>query len=314
MKKIYIFSFATFFFFFLIYFSINIFFPISKKDVFFEENHIDYSKYEEKDWYYLVDIINNDTSYTGALLVWDELIKAEELSAKDLEIKERKLKLIDHLRLEKNKINYIFNFYPDSIKTKYSNYEELFESILLSSFFENKISSIEISMYDDKFDVRWKMQSKEIKLFWLNQIEEDELTSVFIHELSHYIDLYYFDKINSNDLSDKFYDISWNSTYVIKKWQLQKDFVSGYAMTNKYEDFAEACTYYLLHNDDFKLKAEKSALLQKKYDFFSRYLFKNKEFIWTDFSENNKIEDYYWDITKIKIKTNNFLQYLENTI
>jgi hypothetical protein len=45
-------------------------------------------------------------------------------------------------------------------------------------------------------------------------------------------------------------------------------------MTNKYEDFAESFTYYILHNDDFALKAEKSDILKKKYNFFNIFLFK----------------------------------------
>ena len=36
-----------------------------------------------------------------------------------------------------------------------------------------------------------------------------------------------------------------------------KDFVSWYAMTNKYEDFAESFTYYILHNKDFLNKTKK---------------------------------------------------------
>jgi hypothetical protein len=39
-------------------------------------------------------------------------------------------------------------------------------------------------------------------------------------------------------------------------------------MTNKYEDFAESFTYYVLHNDDFKNKSTKSKILKKKYDYF----------------------------------------------
>jgi hypothetical protein len=47
-------------------------------------------------------------------------------------------------------------------------------------------------------------------------------------------------------------------------------------MTNKYEDFAESFTYYILHNDDFLEKSRQSALLRAKYDFFSKYLFRDE--------------------------------------
>jgi hypothetical protein len=78
------------------------------------------------------------------------------------------------------------------------------------------------------------------------------------------------------DTSYYFYNISWESIKVLKPGLEQKDFVSGYAMTNKYEDFAESFTYYILHNDDFLEKSRQSALLRAKYDFFSKYLFRDE--------------------------------------
>jgi hypothetical protein len=94
----------------------------------------------------------------------------------------------------------------------------------------------------------------------------------------------------------------------------QKDFVSGYSMTNKYEDFAESFTYYVLHNRDFLEKSRKSNILRKKYNFFNLVLLKSEVFKNTDFSEKNIIKDYYRDITKINFSRKNFLQYLKNSI
>jgi hypothetical protein len=94
----------------------------------------------------------------------------------------------------------------------------------------------------------------------------------------------------------------------------QKDFVSGYSMTNKYEDFAESFTYYVLHNKDFLEKSRKSNILRKKYNFFNLVLLKSEVFKNTDFSEKNIIKDYYRDITKINFSRKNFLQYLKNSI
>jgi hypothetical protein len=92
--------------------------------------------------------------------------------------------------------------------------------------------------------------------------------SVAIHEFAHYVDLYFLEKKVITDISNYYYKLSWESTRILKADQKQQDFVSGYAMTNKYEDFAESFTYYLLHNKAFKIKAEKSLILQEKYDFF----------------------------------------------
>jgi hypothetical protein len=110
-------------------------------------------------------------------------------------------------------------------------------------------------------------------------------------------------------VSQDFYDISWEKTKIIIPGEKQADFVSGYAMTNKYEDFAESFTYFVLHNDDFVKKAEKSVSLQKKYSFFQKYLFQEQQFENTDFSENQKIENYYRDITKIDFSFEKLLRY-----
>jgi hypothetical protein len=54
-------------------------------------------------------------------------------------------------------------------------------------------------------------------------------------------------------------------------------------MTNKYEDFAESFNFYILHNKEFLNKTKQSNILKQKYDFFSNYFFKNKEFFATNF-------------------------------
>jgi hypothetical protein len=82
-------------------------------------------------------------------------------------------------------------------------------------------------------------------------------------------------------------------------------------MTNKYEDFAESFTYYVLHNGDFLEKSNNSNLLKNKYDFFKKIVFRNNEFSGINFSNNEKIQKYYRDITKIDINLENFLQYLK---
>jgi len=81
-------------------------------------------------------------------------------------------------------------------------------------------------------------------------------------------------------------------------------------MTNKYEDFAESFVYYVLHNRDFLEKTKSNSILKEKYDFFSNYIFKNKEFFFTKF-DDEKVKQYYRDITKIKFDKNKLLNYLE---
>jgi hypothetical protein len=105
--------------------------------------------------------------------------------------------------------------------------------------------------------------------------------------------------------------ISWDGTKVMRPGSNQKDFVSGYAMTNKYEDFAESFTYYILHNKDFLEKSQNSLLLKQKYDFFTQNLFKQEEFLHTDFSPDNEVQNYYRDTTKIQFELEKLLIFLE---
>ncbi len=89
-----------------------------------------------------------------------------------------------------------------------------------------------------------------------------------------------------------------------------KDFVSGYAMTNKYEDFAESFAMYMFHNEIFKARTIKSSILQKKYEFFKDEVFTSREFEGTSF-EIRPPDSYFWDTTKLPIAVNKYLYYLK---
>ncbi len=223
--------------------------------------------------------------------------------------KEKKpIKKIVHKK-EKVKYTYLPNSFKRDVKV--INHRFSLDRFFLSDFIESQINFLNIYLYKDKKDVRGRMKSKKIHLFWASLMPKKEILSVAIHEFWHFFDLYILQKGLYEDISDFFYDISWESTTVIKSSQKQMDFVSGYAMTNKYEDFAESFTYYILHNRDFLEKAQKSKVLQKKYDFFGEYVFINSEFQ-ENFSKNNhKIKPYYRDITKIDYDLALFLDYLK---
>jgi hypothetical protein len=201
------------------------------------------------------------------------------------------------------------------------NFEKLAEwyTLKLATFFQSPkikkmVHDLKIELHQTLYDVRGKMKNKTVKLFGVPQMKAEEFISVGVHEFSHFVDIYFLEQKVFQDLSEHFYDISWENTRVLKPGQEKFWFVSGYAMTNKYEDFAESFTYYILHNDDFVVKAQESLILKKKYDFFSIFLFKKWEFKETDFSVGNKVRDYYRDITKIDIDLEKLLQYLKNWI
>ncbi len=101
-----------------------------------------------------------------------------------------------------------------------------------------------------------------------------EMSKVLVHELGHMIDIYFLKKKGLQaDPSTQFYKISWSEPTIIKRGISAASFVSGYAMTNQYEDFSESFTFYIFHNKEFLARAEKNTLLKQKYDFFKNTLF-----------------------------------------
>ena len=190
----------------------------------------------------------------------------------------------------------------------------LIEAFLSFSDISKVVEDLKVFLYQDTGEVRGKMKGAIIHMFWVPSLVQEEFLAVFIHEFWHYFDIYNLKKSRFWDVSQKFYSISWESQSIMKKQLLQTDFVSGYAMTNQYEDFAESYTYYILHNRDFFFRSQSSTILREKYDFFEKYVFSTKQFYKEDFSSEEEVQSYYWDTTKIDIDIKKFLQYLQNDI
>lgn len=235
-------------------------------------------------------------------------IAEEKYIETEIKIPKEKKHIIEHLHTAPE-IKYRFHYSPKNYQNELNIIENNLKTILEKNFFINKVSILNTYFIKEKIDRRWKMKNKQIKLFWINNENTNEYISVFIHEFAHYIDIYFLEKKVFLDISDKFYKISWESTKVKKLNQTQSDFVSWYSMTNKYEDFAETFTYYVLHNKEFLDKTKKSSILKEKYNFFSEYIFKNKEFFASDFWIN-KVKNYYRDITKINFNKEKLLEYI----
>jgi len=126
-----------------------------------------------------------------------------------------------------------------------------------------------------------------------SDMEEKEIISVLVHEMGHVVDtgLYTGDiwkgesaykdghiPIYNNDLSIRFYRISWDDENTLKKGAKEMDFVSRYGMTDPFEDFAETYNYYILHGSEFRLLKEYNRSLERKYLFMKYYIFEGKEF------------------------------------
>lgn len=129
----------------------------------------------------------------------------------------------------------------------------------------------------------------------------DELAKVFVHEIAHIIDIYALKRSGVKaDPSTVYYDVSWEDVDTQKTGSRAQDFVSGYGATNQYEDFAEAFTFYVFHNQTFLDWAEDNRPLQEKYDFLQSVIFgstfKNSAY------EDAEIPTYIWDTTKVTLQ------------
>lgn len=117
------------------------------------------------------------------------------------------------------------------------------------------------------------------------------------------VDIYYLRSRGTKaDPSKTFYTISWTEPTVLRSGMNASSFVSGYAATNQYEDFAEAFTMYVFHNTAFLEKTKNSPALEQKYNFLRDSVF-GSYFIGTNY-EQNPVPSSLWDVTKIVIKTN----------
>jgi len=134
---------------------------------------------------------------------------------------------------------------------------------------------------------RWYASHHIVYLNVGNVKNNKEFFNVLIHELWHIFDLWvlnwssklksrlyteFSDSVFSvDDPSIEFYKISWISEKIRRWWQSVRDFVSGYGMTDPFEDFAETFNVYMNHYLYFKYLAYNNYILQLKFDFIDRY-------------------------------------------
>ena len=153
-------------------------------------------------------------------------------------------------------------------------------------------------------------------------MEAEERIGVLIHEIGHVVDLGKLTEsekkkrsefndgkkpVYEGDPSLNFYRINWKDDKNRKKTAGNLDFVSGYAMSDPFEDFAETYVYYVLHNKDFKSKTHASNALYKKYQFMKEKVFNGMEFDTGDYVKTDDVNRRPWDITVLSYDLQKFL-------
>ncbi|MCD5380363.1 hypothetical protein LR004_00390, partial [Candidatus Gracilibacteria bacterium] len=201
-----------------------------KESVENEEDFLEISVYEPTKEN-KIEFKNLTESILGEKVSEEDLIKKQEILDKIEEIKttDSEVDNIIHKEHLDSAIDIEYKYIPESFVSEITSDSTNFNGVLNGKSFKKMIEEITLTFYQERVDVRGKMKNKTIKFFGPNEMEEDELFGIFIHELSHYIDLYYLERIDGADISNNYYDISWDSTIVMSKGLTQKDFVSGYA-------------------------------------------------------------------------------------
>ncbi len=143
-------------------------------------------------------------------------------------------------------------------------------------------------------------------------VPDKEFMALLIHECGHVTDLgglrgndtrrptNFFDgstPIYGNDPSVQFYQISWMTPKIIIPGLGDADFVSGYAMSDPFEDFAETFAYFALQRKEFARLATKNNVLKAKYDFMATFVFADTPMIADGQSKRGK--SVPWDVTKL---------------
>jgi hypothetical protein len=174
----------------------------------------------------------------------------------------------------------------------------------------NLLKSLEIR---NKYHVSRGMANSEKIILHIKSIENNkELAAVTIHELAHIVDIGGFKgtpqagessfidgntPIYNNDLSVLFYKLSWQNTNTKKFRISSRDFVSGYASSDPFEDFAETYLFFRLHGEKFRKIKNRSVVLQQKYDFMQRFVFKREFELNKPVSINTQGIKNNWDTT-----------------
>jgi len=192
-------------------------------------------------------------------------------------------------------------------------------SIYLIKFLEKNFHNIDSKVYyiklqKDKSWRRWYAWHHSIVMNIKKNMTYKQFLEVLTHEIGHIIDLWIIEwdswfkdwtytefwkkSFAKNDKSLEFYKLSWNSEKIKNPYSYAKDFVSGYALTDPFEDFAETFNMYVNHNAVFIKMTKESNILKKKYNFINNIM--NWNYLSSDRNFKYKKDFRPRDSTKMK--------------
>lgn len=219
--------------------------------------------------------------------------------------------------------NVRFSAKSEDKKTGELSYDKKIEIIsVLKKLPKEQISSLNNIVLDYDPNAWRGKGGKSIIIIRAVDMESEEFYGVMIHEIGHNVDLGYLSEssnkkasefndnkkpIYETDPSLSFYRISWNNERDKKKSAGNQDFVSGYAMQDPFEDFAESYVYFVLHNKDFKSKTQNSDKLLAKYNYMKNTVFGGKEFDTGEYLTEKNLTNQPWDITVLPYSLAGFL-------
>ena len=152
-------------------------------------------------------------------------------------------------------------------------------------------------------------------------VTDEELVGVLVHEMGHIMDTGVLigsasaketvfkdgaTPIYENDTSATFYKLSFKNATTLKDDAGDQDFVSGYAKSDVFEDFAETYAYYVLHGDEFRKLIKTNKTLNSKYFFMKYFVFGGKEYFNGDSKFSGDTFDRNYDVTVLSYDLTKF--------
>ncbi len=157
-------------------------------------------------------------------------------------------------------------------------------------------------------------------------VTDEELVSVLVHEMGHIMDTGVMGGkpllgvaspfrdgsrvVPLNDPSVIFYKYSFTDESTLRSDAIDLDFVSGYAMSDPFEDFAESYAYYILHGTEFRQLAQRNIVLRKKYTFLRDKVFHGIEYFNGDMSQKVSPTERHYDVTVLSYDMSKFFNHL----